>query len=439
MDKMIKLIFINLMCLFLWTSQSNAALVTANSCSSTDVANAISAASSGSTILVPSGTCTWSNPVTINKSITIQGAGIDQTIIKVRGFDINAGINDYRITGFTFDGNWGSAYIITHSQSRTGNKRFRIDHNKFMNKAYTTSGTIVFYGYSYGVLDHNIFQDCLDEILSLGSDGANSLARDNSLGGYENGTIFVEDNQFTLTNAVYVKYGDQHYAAENIFDGNSGPRVTFRYNTITDHQYCRWLSAIEAHGFESEFATVGDARAFNTAEIYNNTFVSNYPGTSTVMKFRGMHNGGAIYNNIRSGSGSSFNDLLELHNLRSHTSDDTGSLQKGSIASGTGLNGAGYTEFCHSRQSDEAGLICEHCDGQVGLCFGEINNLYVWNNSSSFGSVSVENTGFVQTDIVKDVNYYLSAKPGYVPYPYPHPLITGTVTTVRPSPPKLLP
>jgi hypothetical protein len=139
--------------------RADAATRTAASCSLTNVQSAINAASAGDTVVVPAGTCTWSAQARISKSLTIQGAGIDATVIVSHGFDIDAGVNDHRITGFTFNGAWGSNYIIAHSQSRTGNKRFRIDHNKFLNKNYTTSGTVVFHGFSYGVLDHNIFQD----------------------------------------------------------------------------------------------------------------------------------------------------------------------------------------------------------------------------------------------------------------------------------------
>src|SRR4051812_27522422 len=109
--------------------RASAATRTAASCSLTNVQNAMNAASAGDIVTVPAGTCTWSAQARISKPLTIQGAGIDATVIVSHGFDVDTGVNDYRITGFTFDGNWGSNYIITHGQSRTGNKRFRIDHN----------------------------------------------------------------------------------------------------------------------------------------------------------------------------------------------------------------------------------------------------------------------------------------------------------------------
>lgn len=274
----------------------------------------------------------------------------------------------------------------------------------------------MFHGYSYGVLDHNIFQDCLNEILSVGGDGASSYARTPIVGGYENGTIFAEDNQFTLTSACSAYFGgDPNGAAENVFDGNSGPRIVFRYNTISDNATCRWQYPIEVHGFESEFSTVGDARAVYAVEIYNNTFTANYAGSGMMFKVRGLGGGGVVFNNTFYGIGHSFDKLADLRNLRSHPTDDTGSLSKGNI------NAAGYTQFAHSRQADETGLICEHCSGHTGLVFGQVNNLYFWNNTNA-GPVTVETTQYTSSDIILNTNYFLSAMPGYSPYVYPHPL-----------------
>ena len=232
-----------------------------------------------------------------------------------------------------------------------------------MNKEYTTSGTVVFHGFSYGVLDHNVFQDTLDEVISVGGDGAPAEARTPVVGGYENGTIFIEDNEFTLTSACSAHFCGYRSAAENVFDGNSGPRIVFRYNKVTDAATCRWLYPLEVHGFESEFSTVGDARPVYSLEVYNNTFVSNYLGSGMALKLRGLGGGGVVFDNTFTGPGRSFAALAEIRNLRSHTSDDTGSLSKGN------LNAAGYTQLAHTRQADEGGLICEHCSGHTAPVF----------------------------------------------------------------------
>ena len=89
-----------------------AATIPATTCSRADVQAAITAASNGDTVTIPTGTCVWSSKVTITKSLTIQGAGIDETVI-TQGFIINSGVNDYRITGITFDGKWGPHTLFT--------------------------------------------------------------------------------------------------------------------------------------------------------------------------------------------------------------------------------------------------------------------------------------------------------------------------------------
>lgn len=46
-------------------AKASANTITAASCSQTDVQNAINSASDGDTVLVPAGSCVWSNGVTI--------------------------------------------------------------------------------------------------------------------------------------------------------------------------------------------------------------------------------------------------------------------------------------------------------------------------------------------------------------------------------------
>jgi hypothetical protein len=56
--------------------------ITAASCSSANVQSAINSVVDGDTVIVPAGSCMWTSAVSINnKGITLQGAGIGQTII----------------------------------------------------------------------------------------------------------------------------------------------------------------------------------------------------------------------------------------------------------------------------------------------------------------------------------------------------------------------
>jgi len=144
----------------------------AASCSQTDIQAAIDAASDGDIVLVPAGQCVWSTLVAhtpavsiSGKGITLQGAGIDQTVITdtsgtswgesmlhVMGMEGHP----FRITGFSF------IEIIDSEESTTGIsiqgdcKNFRIDHNSFVSEGANYTSVFV-NGSTYGVIDHNDF------------------------------------------------------------------------------------------------------------------------------------------------------------------------------------------------------------------------------------------------------------------------------------------
>ncbi len=53
--------------------------------------------------------------------------------------------------------------------------------------------------------------------------------------------------------------------------------------------------------------------------------------------------------------------------------------------------------------------------------------VYLWSNTFNGREVTAEDTwvddqGYQQQDIVEGRNYSFAPMPGYVPYPYPHPL-----------------
>jgi hypothetical protein len=111
--------------------------------------DAINTAKDGDIVQLPEGTAVWTKGWNAGhwakmKAITIQGAGIDKTIIRTdtsrapgdKSFVVN-GVEGkpFRITGITFDGTgfpnagiWAGEIVIS------GNcKNFRVDHCKFLN------------------------------------------------------------------------------------------------------------------------------------------------------------------------------------------------------------------------------------------------------------------------------------------------------------------
>ena len=151
---------------------ATAATIQASSCSRDAVLSAVNSARDGDIVVIPAGNCTWNSTVSISdKSITLQGAGIDRTVItdgipgadnaaKPRMFEWftknSGGVS--RLTGFTFHGGnsggndgYNSGHILIAGNSR----QLRVDHNKFVP---TRSAMVFFRGNLGGVVDHNTIQ-----------------------------------------------------------------------------------------------------------------------------------------------------------------------------------------------------------------------------------------------------------------------------------------
>ena len=97
---------------------SPAATIYAQSAARVDVATAVSGAASGDTVIIPPGPATWSSAITVNKAITIQGAGTNSstgTIITGPAFLLKPGLDSLtRVTAIQFyQADWSTGYIIT--------------------------------------------------------------------------------------------------------------------------------------------------------------------------------------------------------------------------------------------------------------------------------------------------------------------------------------
>ncbi|MDE1940869.1 MAG: LamG domain-containing protein, partial [Patescibacteria group bacterium] len=203
--------------------------ITASSCSLSDVQAAINAVSSGGTVDVPSGNCTWNSGLTITRPIVLVGAGAGLTTI-TSNYPTNAGFityrplvpsaNDrFRITGFTFNNGGKSTYMLYPYNDSITPEYIRIDHNAFnlvpgagSARAIGINGTI------FGVADDNdIYLG--DGMSALGFAGTNytqwaSIPR--SFGAAEN--FYFEDNTITGSGDV-------------LSSGGQGGRYVVRYNS----------------------------------------------------------------------------------------------------------------------------------------------------------------------------------------------------------------
>lgn len=305
---------------------ATAATIQASSCSRDAVLSAVNSARDGDIVVIPAGNCTWNSTVSISdKSITLQGAGIDRTVItdgipgvdnaaKPRMFEWftknSGGVS--RLTGFTFHGGnsggndgYNSGHILIAGNSR----QLRVDHNKFVP---TRSAMVFFRGNLGGVVDHNTIQlsrgwfkfgfyAMHESWNGSGNYGDAAWAADTNFGSAD--FLFFEDNTF--------QNDDGHMYAT---DGWNGARVVYRRNTYVNSTWAN-------HGTE----TGGRVRSMRAYEVYQNRFVVTGPGSDgsigPFLSAIGSRGGvGLVFDNsVTSSNGGGFVQFFDVTNLRSFT------------------------------------------------------------------------------------------------------------------------
>ncbi len=260
---------------------------TASTCDKADIETAITASSDGDLVTVPAGTCVWTSQLAeiISKQITLQGAGIDTTIIQWDREDVLgrmilvSGTKAVRITGFTFTihTNGPQEGVIVMNATANG---WRIDHNKFLDVA---SKAIAAHTNASGLIDHN---QLTGAVKGMDIDGVYygdaawlipwALGTDDA--------VFVEDNIYNISYPTYAGISC-HY------DG----RYVFRYNTGTVK------GGLTTHGadsgdlggrglveYENQITASEDTAIYTrggSAVIFNNTFTGYNIGLN-LMNFR---------------------------------------------------------------------------------------------------------------------------------------------------------
>jgi hypothetical protein len=243
---------------------ARAKTINANSASQSDVSAAIRSAADNDTVIIPSGTATWTHTLVVRKAITLQGAGVGSTIIKdavqntqLIRWSLPAG-QPSRMTGIEFqDGgrvNIGTAPggIIRIDGSNTNGSTFRMDHCKWLNLwGYFVTDTVI------GVLDHNeiVVGGRTGEWLypygmrwNGGDYGDGSWAVPANYGSSQ--FLFLEDNSI-------ISVGN---GLSQIIDVFGGGRVVMRHNTL--------FGVITGnHGTES----TGRVRSGRAMDIYANS------------------------------------------------------------------------------------------------------------------------------------------------------------------------
>lgn len=453
---------------------AHAANVNAASCSSSDVQTAVNSASTGDTVVIPSGNCTWTSPVTIaSKGIVVQGqttctgtpvsSCVDSTNITdntsgdnpafdIAGLDANHFV---QLTGVTITTQAVIADGVIQiygagNNNFTGTVSFRVDHVHM--KDPTTGGRGISVFGVYGLIDHYL----VDVTDVSGSDQSISLYG-SSIGADGGFTPWMSPLSLGTANAVYVEDSTFNYANQNedSIDAYTGARLVIRHNQFNNISQ-------GFHGTDS-----GNNRSVFSYEIYNNTYTNN---STTTLRAAGMRGGtGVIYNNTYGGSHGTWYDITPM-NYRAcppldqsqwQTCDGTnweiGSTDFSNIGSRTCSTNGGV-KFCAinrdtvctadatcsaitqgdtcSTYFDGAGAGGNACRDQVGRTHNQVlSPLYAWNN----GSIGITpynggySCGLGLSNYLQAGRDYIngSTMPGYVAYTYPDPLQGGS----PPAPP----
>lgn len=345
---------------------AQAADINAASCSDTDVQAAIDSAVDGDRVLVPAGNCIWNASPVVEirgKGITLQGAGIGQTVITdnttgnwviILFPDSTSGM--MRVTGFTFVrggtdkiGNLGTIVI-----SGIGNftNKYRIDNFELL--ALGGTGIAVFQD---GFLRSGVIDNCTIEMNSGSGDKSirvfgDVAASDTAFShtpryqpGTAEGYVFIEDCTFNFSDRE-----------DGALDAFAGARYVFRHNTVNN-------TNVEHHGLDG-----GGFRGIHSCEIYENTFNRTTTGNIRSVFYRS----GVCLTFNNTWTGNYF--IPTMANYRSRPQDF----------------GSGYGQCDGSSSWDEnqPGLDGYACVDQVGHLFTEnpggandLEGTYFWGNT----------------------------------------------------------
>jgi hypothetical protein len=391
-----------------------AATITASSCSNSDIQTAINSASSGDTVSVPAGNCTWTGIVSIpsSKGITVQGAGIGNTNITIsgsQGFTFSIGTQAlYRLSGFTIQATGSGTPPTVRScggfpitindaiQMRSTTQflsNFRIDNIRIYANPenHNHNGAICVNGLIFGIID-NVSIEGIGRgwFLSAGYNADNSggdyaWSVPLSPGGPYN--IYIEDSSYSCSPANDCQ----------VYDGRAGGRTVFRYNTVKNG----W---IEPHAPQSYGDDACRGSMYN--EIYKNRFSTSAGGAWMAAR-------------LRSGTG-----IIWANEV-------------------TNPNSGGTQFYLESRRACEGDRLYDcrtssSCTDGIGKGTNQsLTPLYGWENTLNGAASNVAIYG--RCDHMSEViqlgtHYYQSAKSGWNAYNYPHPL-RGTGGIPAPPPP----
>ena len=375
----------------------------------------------GDTITIPSGTFSWTGTVLLTKAITLQGntttdpvngTANTQTLIQDNQSDRNSALIELRgggqrLTGLAFAP--GSTINGQNGMIRleVGNIPIRIDHCDF-NGLYWNN-TIGVFDRNYGVIDHCVRRN--SPVINMGFVHCwfGRGAQDNGDPDFEAPAgwggpnfLFIEDN--------YMDGGT---------DITQGGKICARHNIITNN------NSFGSHGTARTFP---DGRGGRAYEVYNNEFRYN----NNFSSIDGPDSGSSVYHdNVVTPHtfGIAMNCYRAFQSFGAPFFQATATNPWDFHPAGTLI-----------RILDQPGLGAgNHINRNVPAWPNAVDEpCYSWSNTSTddgspFGFTAGGPGGITIVAGRDYINTTNTAMPGYIPYCYPHPLVSG-VPCGGPSP-----
>ena len=349
--------------------------ISAESCAFSAVQDAVRSGTTDVIVIIPAGNCDWgANTLIVPGGISLKGEDKMTTIIR---------------------GSLGAGDLITIDCSN--GKTSKVSDMTLIGKANPAiwDGGLSFLNGCKDFLVFNTrFRDFVNRGISVRGNArgvifhnefVNNFRAGQTRGTTGYGVVVYGDGtwpplELGTANAVFVEdnvfTGNRHHIASN-----NGSRYVFRHNTVTGTEPVKNWSMVDAHGFASA------PRGSRSWEIYNNTFSADLPPGIAARTAMGIAGGdGVIFNNVLA---------------TPHTIDNTIELWAPSQA----------PTYPAKDQMTEG---------------------YFWDNRPNI----VMN--HAPSNFVEGREYFMQARPGYRPYPYPHPLrSTQTSTALPPFTPRV--
>jgi hypothetical protein len=456
----------------------------AKSCGRADVSAALGLANDGDTVLMPPGACVWDARVTIGKPMTLQGSGPGITVITGTvdtGFNaalwVDADDTVFHLRDFTFTGSAsdkGLMYVTANIRGWT------IDNMEWIDITTSTAGSgkaFTIQRFHEGLIANSRFGGPPFGGMNLeGGGGTPSYwTQEWSPGGTE-GVIFLESNRVESTTHTTTSCFDgmrytfrRNYVVSGTVTGHGADSdnmgcgiIEVYHNRFIDstQEQARWfhlragtgvLFGNRADGYArtitlSQYRTcygVGwgggtvtenNSRCDGIAPVDGNRARDGHSGTHTPSE-------GSATVLTDSSKGFTDNEFVGFHVYN----ETDGSLGKVTANTATTVTVGALTGGVSNAwsQNDEYRVTSGWpCKSQIGRGPGpnaypnQISEpLYQWDNPwSRFGGSYIGSTAFVagfvecddpnpQDNVREGEDYFdETARPGYIPYVYPHPL-----------------